>query len=122
MGKLGWLHPATDAGIEHPLWNFHGRKPLELIPHALQNDTSTPACPARNQHSLPMPRVPAILDLSKGGFMGVSYLGCTTPSVPTKHWVISLLRGFWLNPHLLERNFSVTNLPDESGRVWCRQC
>ena len=81
IGELDWLHPATDAGIEHPLRNFQIRKPFELIAHALENNTAAPACLATNQQSLPMPRVPVVLYLSKAGFMGVSYLGCTITTV-----------------------------------------
>ena len=50
---------------------------LEFIARALKNNTAASACLATNQHSLPMPRMPRVSDLSKVGFMGVSYLGCT---------------------------------------------
>ena len=86
MRELGGLHPSTGVGIEHPLRNLQSWEPLERIAHALQNKRVASACLATNQHSLPMPRVPAILHLSKASFMGVPYLGCTTRSDRTRRW------------------------------------
>ena len=77
MGKLGWLHLTARVAIEHPLRNLQDGKSLELIAHALQNNTASSACFATNQHPLPMPRMPAVQDFSRSGFMGVSYVGCT---------------------------------------------
>ncbi len=48
---LGWLHPAAQVGIKHPLRNLHDRKSLEFIAHALQNGTAASARLATNQHS-----------------------------------------------------------------------
>jgi hypothetical protein len=86
MWELGWLHPATDAGIEHPPRNLQSREPFVLIVHALQNNPVASACLATNQHTLPMPRVPAILYFSKTSFMGVAYLGCTIRDDPMRAW------------------------------------
>src|ERR1035441_4659848 len=83
--QLGWFHLITQVGIKHPLRNLQGRKSLELIAHALQNNNATSACLATNQHSLSMPGMPAVGYLSKGRFMGVLYLGCITPSALIRH-------------------------------------
>src|ERR1700730_8210085 len=76
VGKLGWFHPTARVAIEHPFRNLQDGKSLKLIAHALQNNTAISACFATNQHPLPMPRMPAVQDFSKSGFMGVSYVGC----------------------------------------------
>jgi len=43
----------------------------------MQNDNAASSCLTTNQHSLPMPGMPRVGDLSKIGFMGVECLGCT---------------------------------------------
>ena len=91
MGKLGWLHLTARVAIEHPLRNLQDGKSLELIAHALQNNTASSACFATNQHPLPMPRMPAVQDFSRSGFMGVSYVGCTTRGDRTRHSAIGRL-------------------------------
>src|SRR5206468_8668979 len=78
LWQLGWFHLTTQVEIKHPLRNLQGRKSLEVIAHALQNNSAASACLATNQNSSSAPGMPAVCYLSKSSFMGVSYLGCTT--------------------------------------------
>ena len=50
----------------------------------MQNDNAASSCLTTNQHSLPMPGMPRVGDLSKIGFMGVEYLGCTKEGIRIK--------------------------------------
>lgn len=58
----------------------------EFIAHAPQDNNTAPAFLATNQHSLAMPGMPKVSDLSMIGFMGVSCLGCTIEAVLTSVW------------------------------------
>jgi hypothetical protein len=61
----------------------------DLLGGTKNSHIASSACFATNQHPLPMPRMPAVQDFSKSGFMGVSYVGCTITTGPTAEFKIA---------------------------------